>query len=170
VKDHTGLVRAFALLTRQDPEQRARLVIVGEGHERASIEAEIHKSGLQDRVWLAGEQKDVPLMMRGFDVFVLPSIAEGISNTVLEAMASGLPVVATAVGGNPELVRAGQTDELAPAGDPAALAAALQVYLNDPERIYAQGREGRMRVEAEFSLDGMVERYRTLYERLAERN
>ena len=167
VKDQVGLVRAFALLARRDTQRRLRLVIVGEGQERAAIEAEVRGAGLEDRVWLAGERSDVPAVMRSFDLFVLPSVAEGISNTVLEAMACGLPVVATAVGGNPELVDAGRTGELVPASDPAALAAALQAYVDDPARVRAHGVAARARIDADFSIDGMVDRYRVLYERLA---
>ncbi len=167
VKDQVGLVRAFALLARADMQRRLRLVIAGEGAERGAIEAEVRKAALEDRVWLAGERKDVPAVMRSLDLFVLPSVAEGISNTVLEAMACGLPVVATAVGGNPELVRAGHTGELVPASDPRALAAVLQKYVDDPTKIRAHGQAARERIEAEFSLEGMVDRYRALYERLA---
>ncbi len=167
VKDQVGLVRAFARLVHGDAQRRLRLVIVGEGQEHGAIEAEIRAANLVDRVWLAGARADVAAMIRSFDLFVLPSIAEGISNTVLEAMACGLPVVATAVGGNPELVEAGRTGDLVPASDPHALAAALRAYVDDPARINAHGKAARARIEAEFSLDRMVYRYRSLYESLA---
>ena len=92
----------------------------------------------------------MPAILRGLDCFVLPSLAEGISNTILEAMASGLPVIATAVGGNPELVEAGRTGELVPAADPEALAERILAYARDPEAARAAGRAGRERVERQL--------------------
>lgn len=168
VKDQLTLVRAFARLAAQrNPAcERARLVIAGDGPLRPQVEAEVRASGCADRIWLAGERKDVPEFMRGLDVFVLPSISEGISNTILEAMASGLPVVATDVGGNGELVVAGATGTLVPAADPAAMADALMCYAADAALRQNHGAAGRKRVEAEFSLDGMVGRYVDLYQQL----
>ena len=97
---------------------------------------------------------------------MLPSLGEGISNTILEAMATGLPVIATNVGGNGELVEAGVTGELVPAGDPHALAQPMLAYARDPEAARAAGRNGRARIEREFSLEAMLGRYRALYDRL----
>ncbi|KAI5916930.1 TIGR03088 family PEP-CTERM/XrtA system glycosyltransferase [Thauera sp. 2A1] len=166
VKDQLTLVRAFARLAASGApgSDRARLVIAGDGPLRPQVEAEVRASGCADRIWLAGERKDVPEFMRGLDVFVLPSISEGISNTILEAMASGLPVVATDVGGNGELVVAGATGTLVPAADPAAMADALMCYAADAALRQSHGAAGRKRVEAEFSLDGMVERYTRVYQ------
>ncbi|THF63659.1 TIGR03088 family PEP-CTERM/XrtA system glycosyltransferase [Pseudothauera nasutitermitis] len=168
VKDQTLLVRAFARLLRSEPQLAAplRLCIVGDGPLRADLERTVAEAGLGGRVWLAGERDDTPEVMRALDGFVLPSRAEGISNTVLEAMASGLPVIASAVGGNPELVDAGRTGTLVPAGDEEALAAALAGWLHAPQRARAQGLAGRVRVEEGFSLDGMVARYAALYDEL----
>jgi len=166
VKDQVGLVKAFSLIAGRVPN--LRLAIVGEGGMRSAIEAAIRDTGLASKVWLAGERADVPDVMRGFDIFTLPSIAEGISNTVLEAMASGLPVVATAVGGTPELVRDGETGALVPASAADALADALYALATDPARIQAQGRAARRCIEAEFSLDAMVTRYGQLYSRALE--
>lgn len=166
VKDQVGLVRAFAEIAGQDA--RLRLVIVGEGAMRGAIEAVVRDSGLSDRVWLAGERTDVPAVMKSFDLFVLPSIAEGISNTVLEAMSAGLPVVATEVGGNPELVNPGVTGLLVPAGSVPALAAAMLDLATDRPRLCRFGGEARRRIEAEFSLDAMVARYEQLYARLLD--
>jgi glycosyltransferase involved in cell wall biosynthesis len=103
--------------------------------------------------------------MRGLDLFVLPSVAEGISNTILEAMASGLPVLASEVGGNAELVSPGVTGELLPAGDVEAMAAALIRSAVDPAHAGLMGRAGRRRVEQEFSLSAMVDSYCSLYRR-----
>ena len=105
-------------------------------------------------------------MLRGLDCFVLPSLGEGISNTILEAMATGLPVIATNVGGNSELVDAGSTGELVPAADPHALAQPMLSYARDPAAARAAGERGRARIEREFSLEAMLGRYRALYDRL----
>ena len=104
--------------------------------------------------------------MRSFDLFVLPSLAEGISNTILEAMAVGLPVVATQVGGNDELVAPGETGVLVPAGDDSALANALIEVVSDRELRARQGINARQRAEHAFSLQTMVERYAALYQDL----
>ncbi len=170
VKDQVNLVRGFALARRQGGEAAGamRLVIAGDGPLRAEVEAEIRNSAIGDFVWLAGERRDVPDVMRSLDVFVLPSRTEGISNTVLEAMASGLAVVATNVGGNPELVVPGETGLLVPREDPAALAQALLSLAEDAAMRQLHGAAGRRRAEAEFSLDGMVDRYAMLYQTLLD--
>lgn len=166
IKDQLNLVRAFALVLERSPQlaEHARLMIIGDGPLRAAVSAEVARRGLDDKVWLAGERDDVAEAMRAMDVFALPSRAEGISNTILEAMASGLPVVATDVGGNAELVVAGETGTLVPARDPGTLAEALAAYVTDPAKAAAHGRAGRERAELQFSLDGMVARYAELYE------
>jgi glycosyltransferase involved in cell wall biosynthesis len=129
------------------------------------------EAGVEQLAWLPGERADVPDVMRGLDCFALPSLAEGISNTILEAMASGLPVVATDVGGNAELVVDGQTGELVPSGDVQAMAASIAGLASDPARAAAMGAAGRLRVERHFSLPAMVDAYRQLYDRLlAERH
>lgn len=168
VKDHPTLARAFVQALDTHPSLRAtlRLVVVGDGATRAATEAILAAGGVRDLAWFAGERDDVPAVLRGLDTFVLPSLAEGISNTVLEAMASGLPVIATAVGGNPELVDAPRTGALVPASDPAALAACLAAYALDREAARAAGRAGRARVEQRYALAGMVSRYDALYRRL----
>jgi glycosyltransferase involved in cell wall biosynthesis len=114
--------------------------------------------------WLPGERGDIPELMRGFDLFALPSLGEGISNTILEAMATALPVVATRVGGNPELVTEGVTGALVPPADPAALAAALRAYVDDAALGQKHGANGRRRVEEGFSIDAMVAGYRAVYD------
>jgi glycosyltransferase involved in cell wall biosynthesis len=99
-------------------------------------------------------------------VFVLGSLREGISNTVLEAMASGLPVIATDTGGNGELVDAGRTGVLVPPGDTAALADAIRAYVADPELRVRHGKQARERAVEQFSIAGMVDNYRRLYDQL----
>jgi len=171
VKNQLDLARAFVKVLAAAPalRERLRLVMVGDGPLRAQAAALLAQAGVADLAWLPGERADVPEVMRGLDCFVLPSLAEGISNTILEAMASGLPVLATAVGGNPDLVAAGRTGLLVPAGDDAALAAALLQLAADPAATAAMGRAGRVRVEQEFSLQVMVAAYQSLYERLRYR-
>lgn len=168
VKDQLNLVRALAVARERGGATGAklRLAIAGDGPLRPAVEEEIRRHRLSDAVWLAGERRDVPDVMRGFDVFALPSKAEGISNTILEAMSSGLPVVATAVGGNTELVSESKTGALVPAEDPAAMADALLCYASDAALRHRHGQAGRLKVEQSFSLAGMVARYTDLYERL----
>lgn len=168
VKDQLNLVRALAVARERGGATGAklRLAIAGDGPLRPAVEEEIRRHRLSDAVWLAGERRDVPEVMCGFDVFALPSKAEGISNTILEAMSSGLPVVATAVGGNAELVSESKTGALVPAEDPAAMADALLCYASDAALRHRHGQAGRLKVEQSFSLAGMVARYTDLYERL----
>ena len=167
VKDQLNLVRAVAIARAQgEAGARLRLVIAGDGPQRAEVEAEVAASGIGDITWLAGARSDVPEVMRALDIFALPSQAEGISNTILEAMASGLPVAATDVGGNAELVAAGETGALVPAQDPHAMAQALLRYTADAALRQSHGTAGRQRVERSFSFDNMVERYTRLYQSL----
>jgi sugar transferase (PEP-CTERM/EpsH1 system associated) len=171
VKDQLNLVRAVAIARGQgEAGARLRLVIAGDGPQRAEVEAEIVATGIGDITWLAGARSDVPEVMRALDIFALPSQAEGISNTILEAMASGLPVVATDVGGNAELVVAGETGALVPAQDPHAMAQALLRYTADAALRQSHGAAGRQRVERSFSIDNMVARYTRLYEQLLRPN
>jgi sugar transferase (PEP-CTERM/EpsH1 system associated) len=171
VKDHANLARAFASAVTNDAEaqRRMRLVIVGDGPRRGEVERTLRQAGVDSIAWLAGDRSDVPKLLAGFDLFVLPSIAEGVSNTILEAMATGLPVLATRVGGNPELVEDRTTGRLVPAADSAALAAAMLDYLHDPETGRSHGAAGRARVERQFSLERMVADYDKLYGQLLAR-
>jgi sugar transferase (PEP-CTERM/EpsH1 system associated) len=165
VKDHANLAAAFVGAVTTQPALRAtlRLVIVGDGPERARVEAILDEGGVRDLAWLAGARHDIPAVLRGFDVFVLPSYGEGVSNTILEAMAAGLPVVATRVGANAELVADGDTGCLVPSSDSGSLAVALAGYATDSARSVAHGRAGRLRAEQRFSLQRMIERYHRLY-------
>ncbi len=165
VKDQSTLAHAFVLALRASPaaRDRMRLIIVGDGVLRAEAERILQDSGVRDLAWFAGERNDIAQIMRGLDCFVLPSLGEGISNTVLEAMASALPVIATRVGGNAELVDDDVSGRLVPAADPPALARAIVDYLQRPELARQHGRAARRRVEQEFSLERMVDRYHRLY-------
>lgn len=166
VKDQPNLVRAFIRLVESVPEarQRLRLVIIGEGSLRATVENLLNETGLRDLAWLPGARDDIPALLRTLDLFVLPSQAEGISNTILEAMACGLPVVATKVGGNAELVVAGETGRLVPASDSEALAAAIRKFVEHPEEMRSCGAAGRQRVEERFSMRAMVAAYLKVYD------
>lgn len=168
VKAAEHLAGAFVQLLERHSEagRQLRLVMVGEGSRRPEVERILETGQVRDLAWLPGAREDVPELLRAMDLFVLPSLNEGISNTILEAMASGLPVVATAVGGNPELVAEGLTGALVPAGDKAALVRALERYWQHPELRRRQGEEGRKQVERSYSLDAMVQAYGTLYRRL----
>jgi sugar transferase (PEP-CTERM/EpsH1 system associated) len=161
VKDQLGLLEAFARLARDGIERR--LVVVGTGPCREALERRASRPDLGGRVRLLGERLDVPLLLKGFDVFALPSVAEGISNTLLEAMATGLPVVATRAGGNPELVEDGVTGTLVRVGDRVDLARGLDGYVTDPGLRTLHGKAGRRRAVELFGLNRMVARYRDLY-------
>lgn len=171
VKNQTNLARAFVQAINAEPRlrERLRLVMVGDGPLRNESLAILESAGLAELAWLPGERKDIPDVMRGLDCFVLPSLGEGISNTILEAMASGLPVIATAVGGNPELVDDARTGHLVPAADPGALARAIIALALTPEKARAMGNAGRKRIEAQFSITAMIDSYQQIYDRLLGR-
>jgi sugar transferase (PEP-CTERM/EpsH1 system associated) len=166
VKDPLNLVRAFLLLLDMLPEHRVRLrlAMAGDGDLRREALAMLESAGVGSAAALPGTCDDVPRFMRELDLFVLPSRAEGISNTVLEAMASGLPVVATRVGGNPELVDEGVTGMLVPPGDPRALAQAIALYVRDGAMALRHGAAARQVAEQRFGLPTMVRNYMELYE------
>ena len=172
VKDQTLLARAFVGALARQPalRDRLRLVMVGDGPLRAQSLAILNAAGVADLAWLPGERADVPDVMRGLDCFVLPSKAEGISNTILEAMACALPVVATQVGGNAELVDAGRTGTVVPSGDVDAMADALVQLATDRARAQAWGLAGRARVEQHFSLHSMVAAYQRVYDDVLTRS
>ncbi|MEJ2347452.1 MAG: glycosyltransferase, partial [Gammaproteobacteria bacterium] len=129
----------------------------------------LDETGLSKLSWLPGACDDVPHLMQQMDLFVLPSLAEGISNTILEAMASGLPVVATDVGGNRELVVSGETGALVERADQQALARAIEVYVIDEAMREEHGARARVRAVQDFSIDAMVDRYAHIYESAATR-
>lgn len=169
VKDQANLARAFIALNQQLPETlaaRLRLVMIGDGPLRQTCLELLQQAGLDAHCWLPGARDDIPDILRAMQLFALPSQAEGISNTLLEAMASGLPVVATAVGGNPELVVDGETGALPPANDPQALADALAGYVLHPARMAQHGAAARQRALSRFSLQAMLDNYAHVYDQL----
>jgi len=171
VKDQSGLIAAFKLLCDSSPATaaRCRLAIVGEGTCRKDLETQIARLGLADRVCLLGDRKDVPEILAECDVFALSSVAEGIPLTLLEAMAAGLPIVATRVGGVGEVVVDGVTGTLVESGNPDALARALRSYVEDASRRGQHGDAGRQRVEQRFSLSAMLAGYTSLYDEVLAR-
>jgi sugar transferase (PEP-CTERM/EpsH1 system associated) len=166
VKDQLTLVRAFIHLVQIDREAREllKLVMIGDGPLREESQKLLRAAGAETLAWLPGERTDIPELLRAIDIFVLPSIAEGISNTILEAMASGVPVIATRVGGNPELVEERRTGLLVPPSDPRAMAEAIRAYLHDADKLIQHGQTGRKRAEAEFSIESMVNGYLAVYD------
>ena len=166
VKDQLNLAQAFVQLVQNTPAGRdkLRLVLIGTGPLLEEIRNCLENANMLDLAWLAGARDDIPELLRCLDVFVLPSRAEGISNTILEAMASGLPVIATRVGGNAELIVEGQTGFLAPAENSAALAQALSRYVEQPHLISSHGQAARQRAERVFSIEQMVQRYLAVYD------
>ncbi len=168
VKNPLGLVDAFVHLLASVPDARRvlRLVMLGDGALMNEVRHRLDDEGASEVAWLPGARDDVPDLLKAFDVFALPSLNEGISNTILEAMATGLPVVATDVGGNPELVVDGETGALVAADDPEALAGAIGRYTADAALREAHGAAARRRIETSFSLEAMVTTYLSLYERL----
>jgi len=165
VKDLPTLLQAFArACQRAGAQARLRLALVGDGSARASVAQLAEALGLRGHVWFAGERADIADVMRGLDCFALPSLGEGISNTLLEAMASRLPIVATRVGGNGELIEPGMTGLLVPPGDVEALTEALLGHFGDRARARRQAKAARRVAEARFSLARMVSDYCSLYE------
>jgi sugar transferase (PEP-CTERM/EpsH1 system associated) len=165
-KQHRILLDAMALLGAE--HSGSVLVVVGDGPIRSELEAHAAGAGIAERVLFLGERRDVPRLLQVFDVFVLSSRLEGLSLTLLEAMAAGLPIVATDVGGNSEVVVDGRTGFIVESGDPAALASRMARLAGDPELSRSMGEMGRKRVVERYSLQAMVKRYDTVYHELLE--
>ncbi len=167
IKNHKTLISAFKEIVTIHPN--TNLVIVGDGPLRNKLENQTYQLGINNKVIFMGERSDVPGILKTFDVFVLPSLNEGMSNTILEAMATGIPVIASNVGGNPELVIDGRTGFLFPSNDVESLAQKIKTYILHPELKQKHGYNAHKRVEEKFSLDPMVRRYEELYLELVER-
>ena len=158
------LVEAAGFVRRAVPA--ARFVVCGEGAERVSLERQIRRLGLTDVVRLVGHRSDLDALLSWTDVVVLPSYTEGLPNVVLEAAAAGVPVVATAVGGTPEVVVDGQTGYLVPSGNAAGLADRIIDLLRHPDRAAAFGQAARRRMRDHFSFDVQARAYQTLFAEL----
>jgi len=168
VKDQQLLLRAFAELVRESDglAATARLLVVGNGPLRDTLTQLAQSLGIAHLTAFTGDRTDVAQLLQCMDVFVLPSLAEGISNTLLEAMATGLPVIATRVGGNVELVRDGENGALFESGDVASLARLLAGYVTDGGARRRHGERSRRLALECFSLEAMIEGYRGAYETL----
>lgn len=168
IKNHRGLVDAFIRLRAMLPEQAAhlRLSIIGDGPLLPALREQVAMAGLQDVVWLPGARSDVARLVPAFSVFALPSLAEGTPVSLLEAMACALPVVASNVGGIPEVVTEQVEGSLVPPQDVEALANALARYAASPALATAHGRAGRTRIVQQYSMAAMVSAYTGLYARL----
>jgi len=167
IKDPLNLIRAFILIFRIRPAARAhvRLLVAGDGALRGEAERLLAEAGVRDLAWFGGERRDTPQFMRGLDCFVLPSLAEGVSNTILEAMATRLPIVATRVGGTAELIESGLSGTLVPAGQPEALAEAILAYYGDRAIAHRHAKAAQYAATTRFSLPVMIASYAKVYER-----
>jgi glycosyltransferase involved in cell wall biosynthesis len=161
VKDQAMLVRAFTQVLAAEP--RARLVLVGDGGQRRALQDQVAAAGIAAHVVFLGARADVAALLPLFDVFALSSLSEGLPLTILEAMAAGLPCVATAVGAVAEAIVADQTGLLVPARDAAGFAAALLTLVRDPARARQMGHAGQQRARAHFDLRVMIRRYQDLW-------
>lgn len=164
-KGHRELTEAAASLRADFPE--ARYLYVGEGPREAEVAEQISRLGLDGIVRLTGFRKDVPAVLAASDIFCLPSYSEGLSISIMEAMAAGLPVAASRIGGNPELVVHGETGFIFEPFDSGDVADKLSKLLRDADMRREMGKAGRRRVLSEFTLDDMVRRYYELYESVA---
>lgn len=165
IKNQVGLLDTFQLLIKRfpSPEHDLRLAIIGDGPMLGVLHELVVSRGLVDRVWMPGARSDIADVMRGFSVFVLPSLSEATPVVILEAMASGLPVVATRVGGVADLVLENETGLLVAPANPTAFADAITTYVLDGEMRRRHGITGRARIKAAYSIDAMVAGYASLY-------
>jgi len=166
-KGHPVLLKAASALKSHFPS--ARYVIVGGGSLRDRLEEFCREKGIGEQVYFTGFRADAEALMKRFDVFCLPSLSEGLSSAILAAMATRLPVVATDVGGIPELVDSGVTGYLVPPGDSVALAQALRHLFDDPQLGRRMGEAGRNKVERQFTIERKLEETERVYLELLER-
>jgi glycosyltransferase involved in cell wall biosynthesis len=165
-KGITFLLAAMPAILAQHPDTFA--LVVGEGYLRPELEAQAQALGVAERVLLVGYRQNVVEYLRAFDLFVLPSLFEGMPLSILEAMGAGLPVIATAVDGTPEVVLDGETGLLVPPADPPALAEAVNRLLADRELAARLGQQGRARSDG-FSEEALLDRVGTVYQQARSR-
>ena len=163
-KGLTGLLAAWKDVVARMPE--ATLVVAGAGPQQAHLTELAASLGLAQRVRFCGMQEDLVPWLQAADLFVLPSLSEGLSNALLEAMACALPCVATRIGGNTELIAEGINGRLVEPGDEAALAEAMASLLSDPEQAAELGRRARATVTERYPLPMIGRRYLALYDEL----
>lgn len=160
-KGHDVLIEAAPHIRARHPD--VRFTLAGDGPRREALECLARARGVASGIEFLGQADDVPALLAESDLFVLPSRSEAMPNAVIEAMAAGLPVVASRVGGIPELVADGRTGVLVPAGDPAALARAIVELMDRPAHAGSLGRAARAHIERGYSLDRMVDAFERLY-------
>lgn len=170
VKNHHGLIRAFAELEHisrnMNGSRQTHLVVVGQGPLETKLKTLCQELGVEQKVIFLGQREEVPMILQALDLFVLNSVTEGMSYAILEAMASGLPVIATAVGGNPELIKHEEDGLLVPPHSRRHLVNSLLRAINAKGSLGAMGQKGRQKVVKYHSLDKMVSAYQSLYEKL----
>ena len=168
-KGHNVLLEAAPAVLRAVPD--ARFLIVGDGVGFEEVRRRVREAGLERAVRMTGFRRDIPEVMAALDVLVLPSIkSEATSQVIPQALAVGTPVVASTVGGSPELVRDGQTGRLVPPGDAPALAEAIVALLRDPAAARAMARAGQAMVQARYTLEATMERTTAIYRELLNKN
>lgn len=164
VKGLNHMLEAVRMVSVAEPS--FKLIVAGDGGEETSLRQSAKSLGLDDTVKFLGFRGDVPELLAAADIYVCSSISEGLSLAILEAMATGKPIVATNVGGNRELVDDGETGFLVPPGNPVALAEKMMLLLKDKGLRESMGRGGRLKAEKYFSLEKMIENYQHLYAEL----
>ena len=167
-KDHATLFRAFASLARDNA--RVRLVVVGDGELRAELENLVREFKMERHIVMAGSRENIHELVGAFDCFVLSSYTEGLAMTLLEAMAAELPIVATSVGGNAEVVVDGDTGIVVPPRDATQLADTMRWMTAHPEEARAMGARGRDRAAGRFSIEAMVDAYEEAYDNALRRH
>ena len=167
-KDQLTLIKAFIILLNKSDikENKLKLTMIGDGPLKNELVHFLEEANVSNLIEMPGECNDIATHLRNFDVFVLPSLGEGISNTILEAMSSGLPVIATNVGGNPELVTEGETGFLVEPENPDMMADKIYLYIKDQEILNANGKNARHHAVNKFSMNKMVEKYVHVYDSL----
>jgi sugar transferase (PEP-CTERM/EpsH1 system associated) len=163
VKDHDTILNAFRLFCSRNKNIKVKVIVIGTGPHEEKLRMRAKEMNISDNVMFLGDKDDVPQYYNCMDIYILSSIAEGISNTILEAMACGLPVIATHIGGTPELIDDNETGFLFSPGDYAGLSQKISVYFNNPEVVERHGINGRRKAEEHFSLSRMVRRYEEIY-------
>lgn len=161
VKNYPSLINAFSMLLKSHPD--CHLVLAGDGVERELLKSHIDELGLQDKIHLLGRRDDIPSLMNQFDLFVLPSFSEGLSNTLLEAMSCGTPVIASDVGGNKEIILEGTTGYLYPSDDATSLANILKSLASNQALIKQLSDNARKHICHRFSIESMVRNYEDTY-------
>lgn len=163
-KGHRYLVEAMAAIVPRQPDVHA--LLIGDGDLRGELQEQVRRLGLQKNVHFLGSSKSVPELLAASDLFVLPSLWEGLSMALLEAMATGLPIVASEVSGTLQAITANESGVLVPPGDPGRLAEAIELVLSDPKWAREMGSTARQRAERDFSAEKQAQEHLALYRRL----